>query len=52
MQSFNLNVFDYVPLTFILDFSDDNCDYNINMFLKIYEQYLPNYMKKAIPEGL
>ncbi|CAD8136227.1 unnamed protein product [Paramecium octaurelia] len=36
-----LNVFDYTPLTFVIDFSDENCDYNITQFLKTYEQFAP-----------
>lgn len=32
-----MNVFDIIPLTFILDFTDENCDFNLNMFLKVYE---------------
>ncbi|KAM3140566.1 hypothetical protein pb186bvf_007378 [Paramecium bursaria] len=28
-EKHKLNVFDYTPLTFILDFSDENCDFNV-----------------------
>ena len=37
----NLNVFEYTPLTFIIDFEDENCDYNLGQFLKTYEYFTP-----------
>ncbi|CAD8142867.1 unnamed protein product [Paramecium octaurelia] len=40
-EKHKLNVFDYTPLTFVIDFSDENCDYNITQFLKTYEQFAP-----------
>lgn len=40
-EKHKLNVFDYTPLTFILDFSDENCDFNVTQFLKTYEQFAP-----------
>ncbi|CAK83366.1 unnamed protein product (macronuclear) [Paramecium tetraurelia] len=40
-EKHKLNVFDYTPLTFVIDFSDENCDFNITQFLKTYEQFAP-----------
>lgn len=52
LQNFKINVFDFIPLTFIVDFSDDNCDYNVNLFLKAYESYMPESLKKNINEPI
>lgn len=42
----NLNVFEYTPLTFIIDFEDENCDYNLGQFLKTYEYFTPQSLRK------
>ena len=44
-ESMKLNVFDYTPITFILDFDDDFCDANLHLFLKFFEKHLPNNLK-------
>lgn len=39
-------MFDYTPLTFTFDFADDNCDNNVNQFLRIYELHIPAAFRK------
>lgn len=41
-----MNVFDYTPLTFVLDLDDQNCDMALNSFVKFFEINMPTYMKK------
>ena len=40
MQKFN--VFDITPITFTIDFQDEQCEYNIYSFFKFYEMNQPN----------
>lgn len=42
-----MRVFDSLtPLTFVIDFNDENCETNLNLLLKIYERGLPLNKKK------
>ena len=41
-----MNVFDYTPITFILDFADDLLDVHLTNFLKFYETNMPPKIKK------
>lgn len=44
-ESNKLNVFDYVPVTYVLNVSDSNFDANQNQFLKFFESNLPDKLK-------
>lgn len=40
------NVFDITPLTYVIDFNDENCDLILNNFLKFFEMNMPIQIKK------
>ncbi len=40
------NIFDIIPLTYVIDFSDENCDLILNNFLKFFEMNLPKKNKQ------
>jgi hypothetical protein len=44
-----VNVFDFVPVTFILDFDDDQIDINLTNFLKFFNANAP-VQKRIINE--
>lgn len=37
-----MNVFDIVPITFVLDFDDEHIDENFTNFLKFYDKNAPS----------
>jgi hypothetical protein len=39
------NVFEIVPLTFVLNLSDSQFDHNLNAFLKFFDANIPLHMK-------
>jgi len=45
-ESMKQNVFDITPLTYVIDFNDDNCDLILNNFLKFFDMNMPNHLKK------
>lgn len=44
-----MNVFDFVPLTFVLDFDDDQVDIHLTNFLKYFNTNAP-YASRILPE--
>lgn len=40
------NVFDITPLTYVIDFNEENCDLILNNFLKFFETNMPAELKK------
>ena len=40
------NVFDITPLTYVIDFNEENCDLILNNFLKFFEMNMPIELKK------
>jgi hypothetical protein len=40
-----IDVFDIVPLTFVLNFSDSQCEQNLNSFLNLFDKAMPEKMK-------
>ena len=42
-----LNVFDYTPPTFQLDFFDEKCESQIDSFLSFFDFHLPNKQAKT-----
>lgn len=45
-ENMKLNVFDITPLTYVIDFNDENCDLILNNFLKFFEMNMPLHIKK------
>ncbi|KAL4443142.1 hypothetical protein ABPG74_002209 [Tetrahymena malaccensis] len=45
-ESMKQNVFDITPLTYVIDFNDENCDLILNNFLKFFEMNMPTQVKK------
>ena len=46
-----MNVFDFVPLTFVLDFDDDQVDIHLTNFLKYFNNNAP-VTNRILPELL
>ena len=40
------NIFNITPLTYIIDFNDENCDLILNNFLKFFDMNMPPSLKK------
>lgn len=34
-------MFDIIPITFVIDLSSENCEANLNQFIKFYEHNAP-----------
>ncbi|EGR27473.1 tubulin-tyrosine ligase family protein, putative [Ichthyophthirius multifiliis] len=48
-ESNKLNPFETItPLTYVIDFKDDNCEMFLNSFLKFYENNVPQNLKNKI----
>ena len=46
-----IDIFDFVPLTFVLNFTDSKCEESLNSFMKVYENQLPEKMKESNDQG-
>jgi hypothetical protein len=38
----NINVFDYIPITFLIDLDDKGLDFDLQEFIKCYCQFMPS----------